>query len=343
MGGGTAVGKEGDGGAKGDGLAGEGRAGRQRRVIRRKVAANRQTEDPGNPGADRAWRLALARAARDRMKLALDVDQLTIDRLSLAELLELPPAQSMLIVLEGPQEGLGLVILSPPVLAAMVEMQTIGRLAPVDPAARKPTRTDAAMIVPVIDQALAGLEAGLQDQADLVWAGGFRYASFLDDPRPLGLLLEDGDYRVLRASLSLGGGIPLGGGLRQGGLILALPFDGRGVRPAHLSEDPPTAAPDFAERLADRVAGAVCPLDAVLTRISLPLAEIAALAVGGILALPQAGLERIRFEGGDASVLAEGKLGQNHGMRAVRLQARGPTPVVEAAEAPAIPPLRAVG
>ena len=53
---------------------------------------------------------------------------------------------------------------------------------------RKPTRTDAAMVAGLIDAALAGLEQALLQEADLVWAGGFRYASFLDDARPIGLL-----------------------------------------------------------------------------------------------------------------------------------------------------------
>lgn len=304
--------------------------GRQRRVIRRKIAAARVPDDQGTPGADRAWRIALARAARDRMKLSVEVEGLSMDRLSLAELLELPDSQSMLIMLEGPAEGLGLMALSPPVMAAMVEMQTIGRVAPTDPAPRKPTRTDAAMIVPMLDAALTGLEEGLKEEADLIWAGGFRYASFLDDPRPLGLLLEDTDYRVLRAQVSLAGGV------RRGEVLLALPADGRGARPTLPVATTAALQADFAARLADRVADATCPMDAVLTRLSLPLAEIAALEVGGILTLPTAGLERIGFEGADCMRLAEGRLGQNRGMRAVRLQSAIPAE-------PATPALRAVG
>ena len=49
----------------------------------------------------------------------------------------------------------------------------------------------------MVDAALEGLEIALAEEADLIWADGFRYASFLDDPRPLGLLLEDIAYRCL--------------------------------------------------------------------------------------------------------------------------------------------------
>ena len=55
-----------------------------------------------------------------------------------------------------------------------------------------------------------------------------------------------------------------------------------------------------------------------------------------MLALPQAALTQISLEGFDARRVAEGKLGQNRGMRAVRLadatgQEAGPTEVPEPA------------
>jgi flagellar motor switch protein FliM len=45
------------------------------------------------------------------------------------------------------------------------------------------------------------------------------------------------------------------------------------------------------------------------------------LAAGDLVPLPMAALDRIGFEGLDGRRLAEGKLGQNRGMRAVRLSA----------------------
>ena len=51
-------------------------------------------------------------------------------------------------------------------------------------------------------------------------------------------------------------------------------------------------------------------------------------------------LDRIGFEGVDGRRIAEGRLGQNRGMRAVRL---GPAAGAEPQEAPPGPALRAVG
>ncbi len=283
-------------------------------IIRRKIAASRAITAEGGPGADRGWRIGLARAARDLMKLSLDVQSLVVERRSLAELAELVPDRALIAILDGPREGLGAIILSQPILSGFIEAQTIGRIRPQDHVPRKPTRTDAAMMVAMIDAALSGMEQALADEADLVWAGGFRYASFLDDPRPLTLLLEDAPLRLLRT------GVSLAGGLRIGEILLALPAEGRGQRPATaVAMAPSDHGPAFAQALSERVSGAHSRVEAVLARLTMPLAHVMALTEGMILPLQDAALDRISLEGLDGRHVADGKLGQNRGMRAVRL------------------------
>lgn len=284
-------------------------------VLRRKAAHAAANAAQGGPGADRSWRVVLARAARDAMGLGLDVVRLSQSRASLSELLDLPPGGALIAVLEGPADGLGLMAISAPLLAAMTEMQTIGRVSAVAPVARKPTRTDASMVAGFIDTALSGLEVALAEEADLLWAGSFRYASFLDDPRPLGLLLEDIAYRVLSAEVSVEGGA------RLGQILMALPAEGRGKRPrkaANAMADA-LAGPAFTAGLAELVEGANCVLQAVLHRVSQPLSAIMALQVGDVLPLGMASVDRVGFEGLDGQRISEGRLGQNRGMRAVRL------------------------
>lgn len=284
-------------------------------VIRRKLVAGRVDPVEGSPGADRAWRLALARAARDLLKLPLDIVSLTLERRSLAELLELPPERALIGVLDGPAQAMGLWVADPAVLAALIEVQTLGRVSHLAPAPRKPTRTDAAMVAEFVDATLKALETGLAEEGDLQWAGGFRYASFLDDPRPLGLLLEDEAYRVLRADVSLAGGV------KTGAIVLALPAEGRGEAPAAppATATDPEPGPTFGDLLADRLNGADSQMEAVLARLTLPIATMMALRPGEVLPLPMAAIDRITLEGIDGRRLAMGKLGQNRGMRAVRL------------------------
>lgn len=284
-------------------------------VLRRKLQRAPAIAAPGKAGAERSWWVVLARAARDAMALRLDVQSIDQSRLSLAELLDMPAERSLIAVLEGPGDGLGLMAVSAPLLAAMTEMQTIGRVSALAPAMRKPTRTDAAMVAGFVDAALSGLEMSLADDADLVWAGGFRYASFLDDPRPLGLLLEDIGYRVMVADVSVAGGA------RSGHILLALPADGRGQRPQGLAAAQPEALASraFAESFSMQLDGAACELRAIIHRMKCPVSDVIGLQIGDVLPLQLASIEKVGFEGLDGQRIAEGRLGQNRGMRAVRL------------------------
>ncbi len=284
-------------------------------VIRRKLAGAQVASAPGG-GVEKAWPLALARAARDRFDLMVEVGPVRAARLSLTELLDLPPDRAMIAVLEGPREGLGVLILSPEVLSALIEAQTLGAVSNQPLIARKPTRTDAAMVADFLDSALAGLEAALLTDEDLVWTDGYRYASFLDDPRPLGLVLEDAAFKVLQADCVLGGGA------RTGGLILALPAEGHGRRPQRNPKAPvapPAASMVFSAALGEQVLSADCQLQAVLYRMTIPLSAVMGLEVDTVIPLPMAALERIELEGIDGRRVGQGRLGQHRGMRAVRV------------------------
>jgi flagellar motor switch protein FliM len=285
-------------------------------ILRRKIAAAKAVQAVGGPGADRSWRFALARAASDTFDLALDVTGLRMAVQSLAEVLELPFAGGLIAVLQGPAEGTGLMLLTSEVVAALIEVQTLGRVNSAVLEPRKPTRTDAAMVAPLLDAALRQLECELAQEADLVWTSGFRYASFLDDPRPLGLVMEDVTYRLLTTEVSLGIGA------RRGVVYMALPAKGRGIQPSYVAAPAPDEAlakQGFAQALAEQVEAAGCVLDAVLGRVSLPLSRVMALEVGEVIPLGHATIERLRLSTLAGGALVEGKLGQHRGMRAIRL------------------------
>ena len=315
-------------------------------VIRRKIDRARPTQAEGAPGADRGWRLALARAARDAMGLDLDFRSLTIARRSLAEVLEVVPDRALLALLDGPQGGLGVIMLGAAVTATFIEKQTLGRLGSQPPPPRKASRIDAAMVAGVIDRALAGLDEALVEEADLVWAGGFRYASYLEDARPLGLMLEDEAYRVLSAEVGLGDGG------REGRVILVLPAAGRGDSPALIPDPGAAEVPQFTEALSAQVMQADCRLDAVIGRLILPLRQIMALHVGETLMLPTAALDTVSLETLEGRHVVPARLGQHRGMRALKLSEAvsniSPTsgllrPLLQAVSEDAPPNLRAAG
>jgi flagellar motor switch protein FliM len=244
---------------------------------------------------ERAWDMALRRAAQDMLSLRVDVTGCRLRRLSVAELLELPGARSLIGILDGPGEKLGVIVLSPEVMSGLVEVQT---------------RTDAAMVAGFFDAALAEMEMGLHGTHELGAVAGFRYASFLDDPRPLGLMLEDAAWQVVEAEVALGGGI------KSGRVLLALPARGRG--PDALAEDPREAA--FSAALMAQVGHAECRLDAILLRLQVDLTQMMALGVEDVLALPGASLDLVQLETPDGRRMATGRLGQARGMRALRLR-----------------------
>jgi flagellar motor switch protein FliM len=287
-------------------------------TLRRKIAVLRgdAASAQGPETALRAFRLAFARAARDEVGLDVEVTRVTDQRRSLAELLELPPERAFLAMLEGPEGGLGLMALPPALLAALIEVQTVGRVTGKPPPLRRPTRTDAAMVAGTVDRTLRDLEAALAEAPDLTWAGGFRYASFLDDARPLGLLLEDHPYRVLTADLRIDGAAA------GGAIVMALPAAGKGPKPQTGSAPAPdsaAAARAWSQGLAAAVNTAEVQLDAVMTRLRLPLAQVMALAPGALIPIGAASVDSVGIEATGGRRVAEARLGQNRGLRALRL------------------------
>lgn len=296
-------------------------------ILRRMIDNARPAPAEGAPGADRGWRLALARAARDALALEVEFLRLAVTRQGLPEILEQAPDRALVALLDGPKGGLGVMLLSAPVTSAVIEMQTLGRLSAQVPPPRKPTRIDAAMVAGFLDRALAGLEDILAEEDDLSWAGGFRYASFLEDVRPLGLLLEEDSYCVLRAEVSLGSV------QRKGEVILALPAKGRGERAMKAGDDAAGDAPQFTSALAGQVEQATARLDAVIGRLTLSIRQVMALTEGEVLLLPQAGVDAVTLETLDGRPVALGRLGQHRGQRALKLSEAASLP--QAAAAPA--------
>jgi flagellar motor switch protein FliM len=298
-------------------------------VIRRKIEQSRLAQSDGAPGVDRGWRLALARAARETMGLDLDVRSIAIARAGLAEILDVAPDHALVVLLDGPQGGLGVLMLSPSVTAGFIEMQALGRLQKQTAPLRKPTRIDAAMVAGVIDRALSGLDEALAGEADRVWAGGFRYASWLEDVRPLGLMLEEDAYRLLTAEVALADSG------RTGRVLLVLPDEGRGTPPARPSADAERVAPPFGAALSAQVMQCDCRLDAVVGRIKLSIGQIMAMTPGEVLKLTAAAIDNVALETLDGRRVARARLGQNQGMRAIKILS---TDQVPRTTAPSTPP-----
>lgn len=283
--------------------------------IRRKIG---QAVLPGqaDPAVRGAWPMILARGADTGAALALVASKVTLAEVGAAEVVERVPDQALLALCAGPQGALGLMSLSPEVLAAVVERQTLGRVLSRPLAPRRPTRTDAAIAAGLIDGVLAALDGATAGGDDAPWATGFRMAGTVDEPRALPLMLDEPRYRLLAAEVTLGDAA------RTGQILLALPAAGRGAVPRPVTDPEETAdRTAWQDALSGQVLAAETSLQAVLCRISLSLAEVMALRPGEVLRLGGAALDRIDLDGVDGVRLAGGRLGQHRGMRAIRLAA----------------------
>ncbi len=301
-------------------------------LLERKIAAARPRADPLVMTPERALSLAFARVAEQMLKLPLRNAGLTQGLLSGAEIADTLPDMALLATLSGPKDAVGLAVLDPGALAALIEMLTLGRLGTSSVAPRRPTRTDAAMVSGFIDAALAQVETLLAAEEAVIWAGGFRYASHLPDARPLGLMLDAPAYRVFR--LTLGFGLPVApdAAERLGDVVMIFPAKGQGAAPVVLASQSGSkdaiaatglallAAADQWEQALERVVmHAITEIEAVLGRVSLPLADVLALEVGVSLPLPMAALQMVQVEGAGGAILCRGQLGKGNGRRALRL------------------------
>jgi flagellar motor switch protein FliM len=294
-------------------------------LIERKIAAARPRTGPLAMTPARAFERGFARVAEKQAEMAVRLASASEAGLSGAEVVETLPDQPLILMTGGPGGGTGLAVFAPDAVACLIEMLTLGRLAARAPAPRRPTRTDAAMIAGFLDAALAEADVALAAQEDVVWAGGFRFALHLADPRPLPLMLEEPAYRVLRLTFRCGEEEG-----RQAAVSLIFPAQGRGARPVVPQEpaaedadptiDGGIAAAEWAERLARAAAAAPAEVGAVLARLNLPLADFLALETGTLLPLPMSALQEVRVEGQDGALLCLAHLGQSGGHRALRLR-----------------------
>lgn len=249
---------------------------------------------------------------------------------SLAELVDLTEPGMFLALLEGPGDGMGMVWLCPVTVAALVEVQTTGQVLPCtgNPSPpRLPTRTDAALLAPMVDSFLNQMTTRCAELPESAVVGGYFYGSFLDDRRPIGVVLDDLDYELVTLRVALAQGRV------TGTWTLVLP------QPNAPAETVPAEDRDWQSRMAGAVENSAVSLNAVLCRVRLTLGEALALAPGDVLQVPDSALETLGLRAMGGAQIASGRLGQARGFRAVRLTV-DPGTKGHGASMPAPPTLR---
>lgn len=271
----------------------------------------------------RAAANAVGRAAERLYRLPVLPVDIRPGVATLAELPELLPDPALLVVLQGPGDQIGVMALGFETVTALIEVQALGRVTARPAERRRLTRSDAAICVDFVNALMAELGTELTGVDGFGAIQGYRYATHLDDPRPLLLMLEDRPYRSLSFDLRLGGGET-----RDGAILVAVPgkADARTVEPARpvaatatpAAQAVPETMPAPAT-LAPAMAAAPVEVVGVLCRRTVTLGELRALVPGRLLSLPRVTLTDARLETPDGQLLATGKLGESEGCHALRL------------------------
>ncbi len=293
-------------------------------TLQRKAGAGR---DPlGGVGMTplKALRLAMAKAAQAQFSLALRSTSLTQDRLRQADLLAQIEPGALLVLLDGPPGAHGFVAVDLQTLAAVIEVQTMGRVSTTPAQERQPTRTDAAMVKPLIDGMMQGLVKYLKGGPDESWATGYEFGSWVENARLLGLRLKDVQYRLFCADLELADGA------KQGKLMLGLPAVGLRAVP-----DAEGGRQNWSEELRETVQASRTEMNAVLYRTQMALKQVLALKPGDLVPVPVAAIGDVVIEGVDGRIIGHARLGQQHGYRALRISG---LPDGAAQQAPPMPP-----
>lgn len=261
--------------------------------------------------SSRAVRLALTKAANDTVGLVITVQGVAEEVASLDDMLESFGDELMLIGLENEDQLTGLIAVNMEMRAAVLEMETIGALLAQTAEVRAPTRTDKTLCDPLIDAFLTAFPFSVVGTPLEGWLEGCRPAAQVESTRAAGLVLSEGDYRIVRMT------VDLGVAERQGELVIALPL---------LQEDGPieTAPPPIVDWQADFrgvVEDAPAALNAQLHRFHISLATAQSLEVGSVLPLTGCTVNSVLLLAPDGQQVAQAKLGQAGGYRAVRLEA----------------------
>lgn len=290
-------------------------------VLARKLSATQRGTMAASRAVLRALRLALARTAVEGFRLAISVIGAKQAGRKAENLTEGLDESWLFLLVAAGEERLAAVALDPGLVSAVIQQQTIGEVLPAPPEPRPFTDTDAAIVAPLIDGMFARATELLEDPQDVALLSGYEYVSRAADLRAVSLALVQEAYG--RYELT----VELGRGARQGMAVMLLPDPSDGPGPDDSRSNP-------AKKLLAEAAGIMrAELNAVITRLQLPLAELSGLSAGDVLPLTGAGLGQIDVLSIDRARVGTGRLGQCGGMRALRLTGKTVSPSGSAKDA----------
>jgi flagellar motor switch protein FliM len=271
---------------------------------------NEQAKGNSPVTSSRAVRLALTKAANDTVGLVLTVGGVADQIVPLDEMLAGLDDGLLLIGLTRDSQLVGLAAIDMELRAAIVEMQTMGRLSAQKPEHRAATGTDKIMCDPMLAALLAALPQALAGTSFGGWVDDIRLDDQIDSKRWAGLNLRDCPYRVVRMTTDFGIAD------READIVIALPV----ITVAQEPELTPPACINWSSAFQASITASPACLDAHLHRFKMPIGAAQSLSVGQVVPLPGCTVNSVRLIAPDGKTVAQAKLGQIGGMRALRIE-----------------------
>ena len=284
-------------------------------LVQRKARTGREAQAARAMSLGRALRLTAAKQADQMLGLALGMLGVTRKPTGIEDVAASFDATTLFLLMDGPGSQVAAAVLDAPLVAGLIQQQTMGRVTPVpqEGPARQHTATDAALCAPFVE-ALLGRAALLpEEQADRELLQGYRFGVWAADPRVALLALEAPAFEVIEMTLDLAAGA------RVGKLTLVIPVP---VRVAAQEERAQTDSdgPPHSKSLADNVLGLHAELTIALTRLRLPLQQITALKPGNLLDINLSSMAQALVLDKSGRAISRGTLGQIDGIRAVQVE-----------------------
>ena len=290
----------------------DGETGAADSILRRMIGARRD-EAPPPLTVHRALRLALSQLADEMFELDIEVRGIEDEQVDQSGAAQTLLEHAVFFLVEGPNGGTGMAIVSRDLVAALIEVQTMGEVTSRAAPERDATPTDAAMVEGYVDAALVRVGGMLAEVSGEEWTGGQRLGRAVFDLHQIPLELPDIGYRRLRVAIGFGADS------KEGELVVILPT--RLVAPAgvDLGRQAAEAARDWQDTVETSVLASEAQLSAILCRLSKSLAGIRALKPGDRIEVPAKAIANVRLEGLDRRLVAQGRLGMANGHKAIRL------------------------
>jgi len=280
-------------------------------TLLRRMTRPRGQDAAVNPlTSSRAVRMALTKAANDTIGLVLTVSSVGEETTGLDDMLSALDDGMMLVGLERDDMLVGMIAVDVELRAAILEMQTVGALLGRKAELRAPTSTDKMLCEPLFGTLLSSFPQAVNGTPLEGWLDHISHGARIASARAAGLVLKDCHYRIVTMS------VDLGIAERIGVLQIALPI----VSAPTIEEAPPPLLASWSSAFHDAVSDASAQLDALLHRFPISLATAQGLRVGSVLNLPGCTVNSVRLLADDGKTVAQAKLGQIGGFRAVRIQ-----------------------